>query len=236
MSPSGPRKRVTIDLENFHEDGLEQLAGLIPHASQEELMKVVISRGLVEMLASEFERYQPSISEIAENMNAAKGRMQSQRAKDSVAALSLRASVRRIDPVASARVPFGMTQSLDELHVREAERDREMARMNRDLGLAETPETVSARRVENYIGIPLTEGLRQALESLVNAHPDLEEENLFAALLELGLTKAQEDPKALGPTRSAQDATMPFRSKEAAREKLRVEWRLLCQKVARGWR
>jgi hypothetical protein len=90
--------------------------------------------------------------------------------------------------------------------------------------------------VENYIGIPLPEGLRQALESIVNAHPDLEEENLYAALLELGVKRVQEDPKALGPTRSAQDATMPFRSKEAAREALRAEWRLLCQRVARGWR
>lgn len=236
MSPS-PRRRLTIDLETFHADGLEHLAGLLPHVSQEELLKLVISRGLVGMLTSEFNRYQPSARERAGNRTSVKERVQQPvRSKDSLDASKLRSSARRIDPVASAPAPFGMKQSLDELHVQEAERDREMARMNRDLGLAETAETVSARRVENYIGIPLTEDLRQALESMVSAHPDLEEENLYADLLELGLTKVQEDPKALGPTRSAQDATMPFRSKEAAREALRAEWRLLCRKVARGWR
>lgn len=231
MSPS-PRKRVTINLERFHQDGLEQLAGLIPHESQEELLKVVISRGLVEMLASKFEGHQRL---IAERLNTAKERMQPLRAKDALAASKLRSSAQRTDLGKGAPAPFGMKQSLDELHVLEAERDREMARMTRDLGLAETSETV-VRRVENYIGVPLTEDLRHALESMVRAHPDLEEEKLYAALLALGLTKVQEDPKALGPTRSAQDAIMPLRSKEAAREALRAEWCMLCRNVARGWK
>lgn len=238
MSPSPPERRLTIDLEKFHEDGLQQLAGLIPHESVEGLLKVVISRGLVEMLAGEFERYRPSAKDVSPNMLAAREKMEALRSKDGVAALTLRTSARRIDPRTTARTPFGMSQSLDELHVREAERDREMARMNRDLGLAETTEgeTAGNRQVENYIGVPLSEGLRQGIESLVDAYPDVEEENLYAALLELGLTKVQEDPKVLAQWRASGTAGLPLGTKEATRQQLRAEWRLLCQRVARGWR
>lgn len=232
-----PKSRITLDLERFHVEGLQQLAGLIPSESPEQLLKVVISRGLVEMLTGEFVRMQPSPTEIAESMNSAKRRMQMLRSKDSVAASKLRSSAQRIDLGTSAPAPFGMKQSLDELHVQEAERDREMARMNRDLGLAETPDGDHplGRQVENYIGVPLSEGMRQGLESLVNAYPDVEEENLYAALLELGLKKVQEDPKVLAQWRAAGNAGLPIGTK-AARQKLRAEWRLLCQSVARGWR
>lgn len=233
MSPS-PKGRVTIDLEKFHQDGLGQLAGLMPNESLENLLKVVISRGLVEMLTSEFERHQPSAREIARNMDAAKERAHPL-AKDAAAASKLPSSAEGIDPGTSAPAPFGLKQSLDELHVREAEHDQEMARMRRDLGLAETREGTPDRQVENYIGVPLSEGLREGLESLVNAYPDVEEENLFAALLELGLKKVQEDPKTLAPWAAAGNAGLPLGTKEA-REQLRAEWRLLCQKVARGWR
>lgn len=237
-SKTSPQRRITIDLELFHVEGLRQLAGLIPHESREDLLKVVISRGLVEMLRGEFERYQPSVMDVGQNLDAAKERMQKLRSKDSVAASKLRSSAQRIDSGTSAPAPFGMKRSLDELHVQEAERDREVARMNRDLGLAETTEgetTAGNRQVENYIGVPLSEGLRQGIESLVNAYPDVEEENLYAALLELGLKKVQEDPKTLAPWAAAGNVGMPLGTK-AAREKLRAEWRLLCKGVARGWR
>jgi hypothetical protein len=248
MSPS-PKRQVTIDLEAFHEDGLQQLAGLIPHESLQGLLKVVISRGLVEMLRSEFERQQPSADEISQNMMTARQRMQELRFKDSepesklrskdaVPASKLRSSAQRTAPRKSAPAPFGMKQSLDELHVREAERDREMARMRRDLGLAETPdhEEAPTRPVESYIGVPLPEGLRQGLESALNAHPDLEEETLYTALLELGLKGVLADPKALRSSRDAQKAALALDAKNATRQQLRAEWRLLCQSVARGWR
>lgn len=238
MSPSPPKRRLTIDLEKFHEDGLQQLAGLIPHESLEGLLRVVISRGLVEMLAGEFERYRPSAEDVSQNMLAAREHMQELRSKESVAASKLRSSAQRIAPERNAPAPFGMKQSLDELHVREAERDREMARMRRDLGLAETPDHEEApnRPVESYIGVPLPEGLRQGLESALNAHPDLEEETLYTALLELGLKGVLADPKALRSSRDAQKAALALDAKNATRQQLRAEWRLLCQSVARGWR
>jgi len=249
MKRSTARKRVTIDLERFHVEGLQQLAGLIPHESEDDLLKVVVSRGLVAMLTAEFERQQPSAKEVGQNMMAAQERMRELRSKDAVPASKvrskdavpaskLRSSAQRSDPAASAPAPFGLKRSLDELHVQEAERDREMARMNRDLGLAEAPDDDDApnRPVGRYIGVPLPEGLRQGLESALNAHPDLEEETLYTALLELGLKGVLADPKVLRSSRDAQKAALAMGTKESARRQLRAEWRLLCQNVARGWR
>jgi hypothetical protein len=242
MKRSTPKKRITIDLERFHVEGLQQLRGLIPHETEEELLRVVISRGLVAMLAGEFERNLPSASEVSHNMMATRERVQELRSKNAVAASKLRSSAQRMEPGMSVPgtagpAPFGMKQSLDELHVQEAERDREMARMNRDLSLAETPEGDHSlgRLVENFIAVPLSQGLRRGLQSLMNAYPDVEEENLFTALLELGIKRVQEDPKTLRPWAAAQDAGLPLGSKSARRQ-LRAEWRLLCQNVARGWR
>lgn len=238
MSPSPPKRRVTIELETFHEDGLEQLAGLIPHENTEELLKIVISRGLVEMLKSEFERHQASGSEVAENLNAAKGRI---RELQSGNRPSINATMKNSLAFPSRmNMMVGLTsrQDRDELHALEAERDQEVARMRRDLGLAETPagEGTPDRQVENYIGVPLSEDLRQGLESIVNAYPDVEEESLFSALLELGVEKVQEDPKVLRPWRAAQGARLPLGAKQAARHQFRTGWRLLCRSVARGWR
>lgn len=235
MSRSPSPRRVTVELEKFHDDGLQQLAGLLPHESEEELLKVVISRGLVEMLKSEFERYPPSASDIAKNMNAATAHTGEPQSRHASRGLKLTVRAQGID---SGRVPFGMTQSLDELHAVELERDREVARMRRDLGVAETPEgeTTPSRRMENYIGVPLSEGLRRGVESMLNAQPGLEEESLFSALLELGLKKVQEDPKALQPWAAAQKAALGLSKKEASRQRLRAEWKELCNQVARGWR
>lgn len=238
MKRSMTKKRISIDLERFHVEGLQHLAGLIPHQSEEDLLKVVISRGLVEMLRSEFERNNPSATEVAHNLDAAKQRMRALRSGDAVGASKLRSNAQSIDPRASAPAPFGLKQPLDELHVQEAERDREMARMNRDLGLAEAPEDDDRpnRPVANNIGIPLPEPLRRGLESALNAHPDLEEETLYTALLELGLKGVLQDPKALRPWAAAQKSDLTVPPKQAVRQQLRAEWRLLCQSVARGWR
>lgn len=236
MSPTRRKGRVTIDLETFHEDGLEQLAGLLPHESKEELLKIVISRGLVEMLRSEFERHRPSAKEVSQNMMAARERMQELSSNNVVAASKLRSSAQRMARGTGSPAPFGLKHSLDELHVMEAEHDEEMARMRKDLGLAETREGTPDRQVENYIGVPLSEGLRQGLASMVSAYPDLEEESLYAALLELGIKSVRDDPKVLAPTRSLRDARSVLETKEAARQRHRAEWRLLCRSVASGWR
>lgn len=243
MKSPAAKKRVTIDLERFHVEGLQHLAGLRLYESPEELLKVVISRGLVAMLTWEFERNQPSAKEVADNLDAAKQRMRALHSGDALgapkrAASTLCSSAHSINPTSSAPAPFGMKRSLDELHVQEAERDREMARMTRDLGLAETlgDEDGPNRPVGSHIGVPLPEGLRQGLESVLNAHPDLEEENLYAALLELGLKGVLADPKALRPSKDAQKASLAVGTKEASRQQLRAEWRLLCRNVARGWR
>src|SRR5262245_33290308 len=75
MSPSRFPRRITIDLATFHQDGLQQLAGLLPHENAEELLKIVISRGLVEMMTSEFQRHRPAVQETADNMQDTRERM-----------------------------------------------------------------------------------------------------------------------------------------------------------------
>lgn len=235
MSPANFPKRVTIDLARFQQEGLAEIADRLPLEDVHELLSVVISRGVVEILNSPI--LPPPSGRLSESMQAPEDRVHEPGSKDVVAS-KLRSSAQRIDLGTNDRVPFGMKRSLDELHVQEAERDREMARMTRDLGLAETPEGKPARgrQVENYIGVPLSEGLRQAVESAVNAYPYVEEENLYAALLEVGLKKVQEDPKALAPWANAQKAGAPLGSKDATRARFRREWRTLCGSVARGWR
>jgi hypothetical protein len=216
MSTTNFAQRVTIDLARFQQQGLTELAERIPLDDPEELLSVVISRGIVEILNS-------PILPPAEESTEAMGSMNSKLAFPS-----------RMNMM----IDLKGKEDWAELHARDAEYDRESARMNRDLGLAESPEGTPSRgrQVENHIGVPLSEGLRQGLEFLVNAYPDLEEENLYAALLEIGLKKVQEDPKALAPWAVAQKAGAPLRSKEASREQHRAEWKALCRNVARGWR
>lgn len=236
MSPTDVPKRLTIDLARFQQEGLAEIADRLPLEDVHELLSVVISRGIVEILNSPI--LPPPSGQVSENMRPAEDRVRKLGSKVAVPA-KLRASAQMSDPGTSDRVPFGMKQSLDELHVQEAERDREMARMTRDLGLAEAPEGKPPRdrQVENYIGVFLPEGLRQAVESSVNAYPDVDEEHLYAALLEIGLKKVQEDPKALAPWATAQWAgAPPLGSKEASRDRFRAKWVTLCGSVARGWR
>jgi len=213
-------KRITFDLATFHQDGLAEIAEHLHLRDVQELVSVVISRGIVEMLGSP--TLQHSSGNVVENVQGAP---------------KVASTTERTAPGTSGPAPFGMKRSLDELHVQEAERDREMAKMKRDLGLAETPEGVHAlgRQVESYIGVPLSEGLRHGLEAVVNAYPNLAEENLYCALLEIGLKKVREDPKALAPSAVAQKAKARLSSKEASQQH-RAEWKALCRNVARGWR
>lgn len=217
MSPANFPKRVTIDLARFQQDGLDELAERIPLDDPEELLSVVISRGIVEILRSPI---LPPAEESTRRIASTNTKL---------------AFPSRMNMM----VDLKGKQDIDELHAQEAERDREVARMRRDLGLADGPEDESkprGRRIESYIGTPLPEGLRQGLEAMLNANPGLEEENLYCALLEIGLKKVQEDPKALAPWANAQKAGAPLGSKEAARARFRTEWRTLCGSVARGWR
>lgn len=67
-------KRMTIELEDFHREGLEEIADRVPHEDDDELVQVVLSRGIVAMLASAFDHVQRSAEEVMHNLSAAKQR------------------------------------------------------------------------------------------------------------------------------------------------------------------
>lgn len=217
MSPTNFPKRMTIDFARFQQEGLAELAERTPLDDPEKLLSVVISRGIVEILRSPI---LPPAEESTEQIG------------DTSTKLAFPSRM-------NMSIDLKGKEEMDELHALEAERDREVARMRRDLGLADTLEGDSrsrGRRIESYIGTPLPEGLRQGLEAMLNANPGLEEENLYCALLEIGLKKVQEDPKALAPRAVAQKADVPLDVKKVGREQHRAEWKALCRNVARGWR
>jgi len=53
--------------------------------------------------------------------------------------------------------------------------------------------------VELYVAFPITEDLRDKLEDYLAGHRESDAESIYAALLGLGLQKAEEDPAALDP-------------------------------------
>jgi hypothetical protein len=114
--------------------------------------------------------------------------------------------------------------------------------MNRDLGLADFPESerekhpgeVAFPHIERYLGLPVGEKLRQELEDALADHEDLGEEIFLASLLDLGLRTLHEKPHALD-SRKVEDDLRSW-VKAAARQKFKAEWKALCNMVARGYR
>ena len=58
-------KRITIDLPEFQRSALEEIADRVSHETDSELLQVVISRGIVAVLASEFEQAGSGKSELS---------------------------------------------------------------------------------------------------------------------------------------------------------------------------
>jgi len=92
------------------------------------------------------------------------------------------------------------------------------------------------RHVENYLGVPIGELLRERLESALSEHPEMGEETFYAVLLDLGLQKLGEEPDAPDPSKVTDDLESPLSIKVAARREHRARWLALCRSVARGWR
>lgn len=180
-------QHVTVHLPEPLRSGLETIADREQHESDEELVQVVLSRGIVVSLAP------TSAEEVGENLNEAKERMKELRFTAALRGHKLIANGQgggpRSDP---SHVPFGLNRTWEELHAQDAEHDRESARMRRDLGLARddgprADEPVPHRHVERYLATFVTEELRQSFEDYLDAHPDLGEEEALATLLQRAL-------------------------------------------------
>lgn len=218
MSPRTFPTRITIDLATFHQDGLQQLAGLLPHENAEQLLKIVISRGLVEMMRSEFQLHPPAVQEIADNMHDTREQTHNLRSQ-------------AVRPFPKPSVLYRKRQKAFQEAVEEDvnEREPDPAEVFNDLGQAEDRDTAD-RSDERYITFPIGDRLHQELESALDEHCGHDEETFYAALLDLGLKTLRERPKVNA------DLGSPLSNKSAARRKHRAEWKALCRNVARGWR
>lgn len=236
--------RLTVELKPFHKAGLEEIASRVRHRNDQELVQLVLSRGILAMMESELDQAPVSPHEIARNMNAAKNRMNDLKSRD-VSALSDKTAMNKSLAFPSRlNMMVGLMGKEDwaELHARDAEYDRETARMNRDLGLADFPESerenhpaeIPIPHVERYIGLPVGEQLRQDLEDALSKQEGLSEEIFLASLLDLGLQTLHERPDALDPRKVKEDLRTWV--KAASRRKFKAEWRALCNMVARGYR
>lgn len=135
-------------------------------------------------------------------------------------------------------------RDVEERHARDAEYDREVFRMRRDLGLADSPEeqdemhpkSAPHHHVEKYIALPIGERQRQELERALEEHAVQDEEAFYAALLDLGLRTLRQNPNALDLQKVKEDLRSPLSAKASARQKFRREWEALCDGVRRGWR
>lgn len=236
--------RLTIELKPFHKEGLEEIASRIPHRDDQELVQLVLSRGILAMMESELERVPVSPQEIARNMNAAKSRMNELTSRDASVLSGETTMKNSLAFPNRLNMMVGLMGKEDwaELHARDAEYDRETARMDRDLGLADFPDSerenhpgqIPLPHVERYIGLPVGEQLRQDLEDALSMQEGLSEEIFLASLLDLGLRTLHERPDALDPRKVKEDLRTWV--KAAARQKFKAEWKALCTMVARGYR
>lgn len=127
---------ITIRIHGDLREGMQRVADLYRHESETDLIELVLRRGIRAMLGEQ--RGQPAPAEIAQNMGAAKQRARELDAERAVRGSNLTRLAQTTDP---RHVPFGMKCTLRQRHARDAEYDRETARMNRDLGLADFSES-----------------------------------------------------------------------------------------------
>lgn len=205
MTPSRFQKRIiTIDLADladFHRDGLAEIAERIPFRNEEDLISVVLSRGILDLLSAPDDREPLSAKKLAESMNAANERMRELQSKYASPGSKPTLRAQTIDP---HRVPFGMKQSLQEQHAMEAEHDKEKARFRRDLGLTEDVEAHAHRHLPQALSVRLSEEMRQALEDFLDAHPDLDENDALSILVRRGLEHTAELEEVVQTAREKQ--------------------------------
>lgn len=99
---------------------------------------------------------------------------------------------------------------------------RSMAQSVSEKGILRDPAQTFTehRHVENYVGFPIGERLRQRLEDFFGDHPDLDDETGFALLLDLGLRKAEEEPELVDPKQVLTDLKSELtRSTTASRKR-----------------
>jgi hypothetical protein len=218
---------MTFDLPDALRNGLETIADQEPHSTDEELVAVVLSRGILAMLT---EAHGASISsqEIADNLAAVKERLRSlQLTQGPDSELPTKSAV-RVWPRPS--VTFKRERE---------QRERELE-AERDVGLAEAPEPTDGREeertiaphrdVENYVACPLTPKMQRDLETFLEGHPEADIEVACMTLLQLGIRQVEIDLRDIRRAKAERDGSGSEKADKTVRlaEKLYMRAKRRC--------
>lgn len=226
MTPSRFQKRIiTIDLADlaeFHQEGLAEIAKRVPYRNLEDLLHVVLSRGILDILSAPNDRESLSPKEIFEKGEA----------PSFGAGLSSRAGM-RVYPRPGVLYRERRKEQREQLEAEEGQDDHEIQQIKEDLGFArsplgsETSERVAPahHHVESYVPRALPEETRLRLEEFLEARPEFDEEEALAVLVRRGLDRTDE----------LEDVVQTAREKTAA-EMLSLAERLCARSRRRcGW-
>jgi hypothetical protein len=188
-------KRMTIGLPEPLREGLETIADREPHENDEQLVQVVLSRGIVATLTNEINDEPPIAVQIEENLKRLKERIRSLQPIEDSPGSKFTARAARPFPAPSV------------LYKR---RKKQVEGVGEDIAYSETPESkperatpAPHRQVERYVAAPISEELRDQLQAYLDAHPELDEETALTTLLQLGLEQSK-PARSGSPTEEAE--------------------------------
>lgn len=198
---------ITIDLEDYQRDGMLEIANRVPHENDEELLKWVLSRGIVAVLADDPQQGPITAEDIARKIETLRERKERffDLQPDAEPGLSARAV--RVFPSPSV------------LYKKRQQENQAINNLGEDVGLAQSEdgeafEATPHRHVETYVGFPISERTRRMLEDFLDAHAGVSEEDALAQLLGAGLDQAEREADVRAPSKAAKKATRMTRLAE----------------------
>lgn len=207
LSPRLPfPKRLTIELADFQRDALEEIANREPHDGASDLLAVVISRGILAMLA-ENDEAPVSPQEIAGNLSALKERLHSLQSTTEDAELERLEAKYATRPYPAPSVMFQRRRErLEGGADHAADANSARSTISSDRNEPHEREPAPHRHAERYLATPVSEHLRQRFEDFLNSHPDLSEEEALTILLQRALAEEGQVDTAV-PSLSERKAT-----------------------------
>ena len=202
-----------VRLPEFQRSALDFLRERHPHdCTDEELLRVVLSRGILAMMESQLVPAPVSLEEIAGNMQDADARMQELQA-------------RGVRPFPKPSVLYRQRQkALQEAVEEEANQQQaDPAEVFNDLGQAEDGDVhaMPHRHVEQTLWVLMPEEMRQSFEDFLDAHPDLDENDALRLLL--GCALDQEEQLGQTPEGKKVAGMLSLAERLCARSKRRCE-------------
>jgi hypothetical protein len=210
-------KRLTIELEDFHRESLDEIAHRIPHDDAQDLIKVVISRGVIAILTEDSEA-SVSVERTADNLAAAKERFRSLQFIEG-------SGIARLEAKYATR-PFPAPSVLFKRRKEQAERaasDLAFAKSRAPTDDTDSePALAAPREVENYVGVPLTPEMQEDLETFLEGHPEADVEIACMTLLQLGLSMVEIDLQEVRRAKVEKEIEADSSRSQQAEERVRL--------------